>query len=92
MDLKGIFLMDSKITLSFDEDVIRRAKQYAAQNNISLSRLIEHLLHNITSKQYQSLEDYPVSEWVNQVAEGEALYQVKRSRKQAKDEFHASRK
>jgi predicted HicB family RNase H-like nuclease len=36
--------MDSKITLSCDESVISRAKEYAADNNISLSRLVEFLL------------------------------------------------
>jgi hypothetical protein len=33
--------MDAKITLSFDESVIKRAKPYAENNNISLSRLTE---------------------------------------------------
>jgi antitoxin component of RelBE/YafQ-DinJ toxin-antitoxin module len=41
--------MDSKITLSFDESVISKAKKYAEKNNISLSRLIEFLLKKITS-------------------------------------------
>ncbi|MEP7253328.1 MAG: DUF6364 family protein, partial [Ginsengibacter sp.] len=37
--------MDNKVTLSFDESVISRAKKYAEKNNISLSRLIEFLLN-----------------------------------------------
>ena len=84
--------MDQKVTLSFDDDVIRKAKKYAADNNISLSRLIEFLLSKITSTNYRSFEDFPISDWVNQVAEGEAIYTVKRNRKQAKDEFFKSRK
>jgi hypothetical protein len=36
--------MDCKITLSFDESVIQKAKKYAANNDISLSRLTEFLL------------------------------------------------
>jgi hypothetical protein len=36
--------MDAKITLSFDETVIKKAKRYAENNNISLSRLTEFLL------------------------------------------------
>ncbi len=63
--------MDTKITLSFDESVIVKAKKYAENNNISLSRLIEFLLQKITSSNYQSLEDFPISQWVSQVAEGE---------------------
>jgi antitoxin component of RelBE/YafQ-DinJ toxin-antitoxin module len=86
--------MDSKITLSFDEAVIKKAKKYAEANNISLSRLVEFLLTKITSSRYRSLEDYPISDWVSQVAEGEAVYQTtrKRTRKAAKSEYFASKK
>lgn len=85
--------MDSKITLSFDEGVITKAKQYAEANNISLSRLIEFLLSKIVSSNYHSLEEFPIASWVSQVAEGDAVYQTKkRSRKSSKDEFFASKK
>lgn len=86
--------MDRKITLSFDESVISRAKKYAENNNISLSRLIEFLLKKVTVSNYQTLEDFPISDWVFQVAEGEAEYQTKakRTRKEAKDEFFKSKK
>ncbi len=63
-------VMDNKITLSFDESVINKAKKYAEKNNISLSRLIEFLLKKVTSNNYNSLEDFPISDWVQQVAEG----------------------
>ncbi len=86
--------MDNKITLSFDESVIARAKKYAENNNISLSRLIEFLLKKVTSNNYTSLEDFPISDWVQQVAEGKAVYETKakRSRKAAKEEYFKSRK
>ena len=86
--------MDTKLTLSLDSEIIANAKQYAAANNISLSKLIEFLLTKVTSKEYHSLEDYPISEWVQLVAEGPAEYQTaaKRSRKQAKDQFFSSKK
>ena len=85
--------MDAKITLSFDEDVISKAKRYAEKNNISLSRLVEYLLRKTTSSTYDSLEDFPISEWVSQVAEGEAVYQTKkRSRKSSKSEYFSSKK
>ena len=84
--------MDSKITLSFDQSVIEQAKKYAEANNISLSRLIEFLLTKMVSSNYHSLEDFPISDWVSQVAEGEAVYQTKkRSRKSSKDEYFASK-
>lgn len=86
--------MDNKITLSFDENIISKAKKYAERNNISLSRLIEFLLKKVTSNNYNSLEDFAISDWVSQVAEGEATYETrtKRSRKAAKAEFFNSKK
>ena len=86
--------MDNKITLSFDESVISKAKKYAEKNNISLSRLIEYLLKKVTANNYSSLEDFPISDWVQQVAEGDAVYETKasRSRKAAKEEFFKSKK
>jgi len=78
--------MDTKLTLHFDREVIEKAKTFAADNHISLSRLTEFLYRRITSGNYRNLEDFPVSEWVNQVAEGKATY-VKRSRQSVKDEF-----
>ncbi len=84
--------MDTKLTLSFNEEVVRKAKKYAADNNISLSRLIEYLLQKTTSTEYKSLEELPIADWVFQVAEGKADYQVKRKRKTAKEDFFASKK
>lgn len=85
--------MDSKITLSFSSEIISKAKTYAEANNISVSRLVEFLLEKITTSGYQSLEDYPISDWVSQVAEGEASYLTKkRNSKVLKEEFFASRK
>ena len=78
--------MEAKLTLHFNQDVIEKAKKFAADNNTSLSRLTEFLYRQIPSGSYKSIEDFPVSEWVNQVAEGEAVYK-RRSRKSLKDEF-----
>jgi hypothetical protein len=85
--------MDSKITLSFDEKVISKAKKFAEANNISLSRLIEFLLKKVTASGYNSLEDFPISDWVNEVSEGDAVYQTKkRTRKSIKSEYFSSKK
>ncbi|QPH40751.1 DUF6364 family protein [Pedobacter endophyticus] len=86
--------MDAKLTLSFNQEVVNKAKKYAADNNISLSRLIEHLLTQVTANNYKSLEDYPISDWVNMVAEGEVEYKKpsERPRKSSKDEFFSSKK
>ena len=85
--------MDAKITLSFDETIIKKAKRYAGNNNISLSRLIEFLLAKITSNNYRSLEDLPISDWVHTVAEGEVEYQTKPKKNKAlKAAYFKSRK
>ena len=85
--------MDAKITLSFDADTIGKAKKFAKEQNISLSRLTEFLYRQVTSRQYQSLDELPIADWVHKVAEGEAEYKRKpRSRKSMKDEFLSSKK
>lgn len=85
--------MDAKVTLSFNEEVIGKAKQFAEKNNISLSRLTEFLLRQITTGEYKSLDELPVADWVNQVAEGKAEYHTKaRKRKDMKAEYLASKK
>lgn len=85
--------MDAKVTLSFNEDVIAKAKRYAEKNNISLSRLVEFLLMKTTSANYSSLEDFPISEWASQVAEGEAVYLTrKKTRKASKAEYFSLKK
>lgn len=85
--------MDAKITLSFNEDVIIRAKRFADNNNISLSRLTEFLLSKVTSSSYKSLDELPVSDWVNMVAEGEVEYvRTPPKRKALKQEYYSSKK
>ncbi len=85
--------MDAKITLSFDEAVIKKAKKYAENNNISLSRLTEFLFRKVTGSNFQALEDLPISDWVNLVAEGEVEYQTKPKRnKDLKAEYFKSKK
>lgn len=70
-------VMDAKVTLSFDQEVIRSAKEFAEKNNISLSRLTEFLYRQLTSNEYKSIENLPIADWVNAVAEGQAEYRTK---------------
>lgn len=46
--------MDAKLTPSFNDDVVAKARKYATDNNISLSRLVEHLLIQVTASDYKS--------------------------------------
>ncbi len=85
--------MDTKITLSFNKEVIERAKKYAEAHNMSLSRLMEFVLDKMTSNNYKALEDFPISDWVNKVAEGEAVYVRKpKSSKSLKSEYKNRKK
>lgn len=85
--------MDAKVTLSFDENVIKRAKAFAESNNISLSRLTELIYRQVTAKPYASLEDLPISDWVNMLADGRAEYRkTPPSRKDLKSKFYDDHK
>ena len=80
--------MDAKITMSFDKEVIEKAKKFAESQNISLSRLTEFLLRQVTSSNMKTLEDIKVSDWVMQLSEGKAEYHIRRrTRKSMKNEF-----
>ena len=85
--------MDAKITLSFDNQIIEQAKQFAEDNNISLSRLTEFLLSKVTSKNYRSLDDMPVSDWVSILSEGDVAYmRHPQNRNKLKAEYYESKK
>ncbi len=84
--------MDSKITLSFDQNVIQQAKAFADRNNISLSRLTEFLLSKAVSGNYRSIDDLPVSEWVDLVSEGKVEYVRKNATSLKKDYLESRRK
>jgi Family of unknown function (DUF6364) len=87
--------MDNKITLSFDTEVIARAKAFAASQDISLSRLTEFLYDKITSspKAYASLEDIPIADFISLVAEERAAYKTaNKSKKSQRDEYYSSKK
>ncbi|MEQ8469784.1 MAG: DUF6364 family protein [Marinoscillum sp.] len=83
--------MDTKVTLSFDEEVIKKAKAYASAQGISLSRLTEILYRRIAETQSTEIENLPVADWVSMVAEGAAEYKPKKS-SSLKKEFYESRK
>lgn len=86
-----MWIVDTKITLKFDREVIASAKKFAEAQGMSLSRLTEYLYSQITSENFRSLEDFPISDWVNEVAEGRAEYKT-RSDNDKKSEYYKSRK
>jgi hypothetical protein len=50
--------METKLTLKLDQSVINSAKEYAENNNRSLSRLVEDYFRNLVSENIQK-EAYP---------------------------------
>ncbi|MDD3722578.1 MAG: DUF6364 family protein [Lutibacter sp.] len=54
--------MDTKLTLKLKVSVIEKAKQYAKENNISLSRMIENYLQAITERENKEIEISPLVE------------------------------
>ena len=62
--------MDSKLTLKLDENVIERAKKYAAEKKLSLSRLIANYLDALTNDDLNNLE---ISPFVKSIATGKQL-------------------
>lgn len=42
--------MDAKLTLKLNQEIIERAKHYASEKKLSLSRLIENYLNSLTSE------------------------------------------
>jgi len=61
--------MDSKLTLKLNESVIERAKQYAKENNISLSRMIESYLQAVTIRKNSTIKISPLVESLTGVIE-----------------------
>jgi len=52
--------MDSKLTLKLNESIINKAKSYAREHNISLSRMIENYLQAVTATKKSSIKISPL--------------------------------
>lgn len=46
---RKLFEMNTKLTLKLDQEIIKKAKDYAKNKNTSLSKLIENILSRMTS-------------------------------------------
>lgn len=62
--------MDTKLTLKLDESVIERAKKYASNKKVSLSRLIENYLDSLTNEQS---DDFEISPFVKSISSGKSI-------------------
>ncbi len=85
--------MDVKITLSFEETIALKAKEFAASKGMSLSRMVEHIFEQLTAnpRLYNNLNEIPFAPFIDMVAEEEATYTLS-SAKKRKQEYYSSRK
>lgn len=60
--------MDTKLTLKLDQEIIEKAKHYASEKKISLSRLIENYLNSLTSDKKNN--DLQISPFVKSLSSG----------------------
>lgn len=62
--------MNTKLTLKLNENVIERAKRYASNKKLSLSRLIENYLDSITTEQ---IDEFDISPFVKSISNGKRI-------------------
>ena len=60
--------MDAKLTLKLNQEIIEKAKHYASEKKLSLSRLIENYLNSLTSE--KSNNDIQISDFVKSMSSG----------------------
>lgn len=55
-------MMNTKLTLSLDKDIVEEAKVYAKSNKMSLSKLIENYLNSLTKSSKKPRKVSPLVE------------------------------
>jgi hypothetical protein len=81
--------MDTKLTLKLDQEIIEKAKQYASDKKLSLSRLIENYLNSLTLDKLN--DDLQISPFVKSLSSGISIpadYDYKKDRADYLDQKH----
>ena len=60
--------MDTKLTLKLDQKVIERAKEYASEKKVSLSRIVESYLQTLVAE--KGSDELEISPFVKSIATG----------------------
>ncbi len=63
--------MDTKLTLKLKKQIIDKAKEYASDRKISLSRLVESYLQALTSETEKN--EFEISPFVKSISSGTKL-------------------
>jgi hypothetical protein len=61
--------MNTKLTLRLNNDVIKRAKNWAQRHKTSLSKMIESYLNSITKQKSENIEITPMVESLSGIIE-----------------------
>lgn len=64
--------MDTKLTLKLNHEIIEKAKVYASQKKVSLSRLIENYLNSLTSEKNND-SSIEISPFVKSLSSGKKI-------------------
>ncbi len=64
--------MDTKLTLKLDKDIIEKAKAYASDQQVSLSKLVENYLNSLTSNAPKG-EEITISPFVKSLTNGSTI-------------------
>lgn len=60
--------MDTKLTLKLNQEIIEKAKEYASNKKVSLSRLVESYLQSLTSE--KDRDEFEISPFVKSISTG----------------------
>lgn len=63
-----MIVMDTKLTLKLNKNIIEKAKEYASSKKMSLSRIVEVYLQSLTSETKNS--EFEISPFVKSIATG----------------------
>lgn len=61
-------MMDTKLTLKLNQKIIEKAKEYATEKKISLSRLVESYLQSLISEKDEN--EFEITPFVKSIATG----------------------
>ncbi len=60
--------MDAKLTLKLNQHIIEKAKEYASNKKMSLSRIIEAYLQSLTAE--NDISEFDISPFVKSISTG----------------------
>lgn len=63
--------MDTRLTLKLNQEVIVKAKKYASDKKLSLSRIVEFYLQSLTTENRD--DDFEISPFVKSISTGKSL-------------------